>query len=47
LGRMARLRPELTEPLRALAAATFDGTRAAADLRRVYTAVAPRAATAP
>ncbi len=47
LGRMARLRPELAESLRALAAATFDGTRAAADLRRAYTAVAPKAATAP
>ena len=41
IGRLARLRPELGEPLRALATAGFDGGRAATDLRRVYAEFAP------
>ena len=45
IGRLARLRPELSESLRALATAGFEGTRVAADLRRVYDEAAPPAAS--
>ena len=47
IGRLARLRPELAESLRALATAGFEGTRVAADLKRVYAEAAPPAPPAP
>ena len=46
IGRLARLRPELAESLRALATTGFEGTRVAADLKRVYAEAAPPAAPA-
>jgi glycosyltransferase involved in cell wall biosynthesis len=47
IGRIVRLRPELTDRLRALAVAQYDGQRVAADLRRVYEQSASAATTRP
>jgi hypothetical protein len=45
VGRVARLRPDLSVPLRNLAEAHHDGERTAAALRRAYTIESPAEAS--
>ncbi len=47
LGRVARLRPDLTSALHALASTAYDGGTAAAALRRAYAAALPSILDAP
>ena len=46
IGRIVRLRPDLSDRLRALAEAAYDGARVAHQLRSVYEQPPPRAAVA-